>query len=351
MKDIFAQRLRNARIMKGLSLDNLCEEIGHIVSKQTINKYEHGTILPSSNVLLSLSKALSLNIDYFFRPFTYSISNIEFRKNTLLPKKVENSVREKIKYKVEKYCEIEEILSINEDFVNPIKDFKINTDGDVVKVVNKLKDVWQLGYDGICDIINVLEEHNIIVIDIPAEVKKFDGISAYVSNGKPIICVNSNANAERMRFTILHELGHILLNLDKKFTHKQEEYLCNLFANEMLISGKVFKNLIGNKRHDISAKELQAIQIQFGISIDALMYKAKYMNIISENRYKYYNIKKQQSPALKKLVEQSLINKEPISRYSRLIYKALSSDLITFSKASYFLEYSVEQIHHELNLV
>ena len=59
---------------------------------------------------------------------------------------------------------------------------------------------------------------------------------------------------------------------------------------------------MGEKRHDISINELLSIQLRFGISIDALMYKAKDMNILSENRYKFYNIKKQSNPHLKDII-------------------------------------------------
>ncbi len=351
MKEVFAQRLKDARLMRGLSMDKLCNKMGNIVSKQTISKYEQGKIFPSSEVLLSLSQALSLHVDYFFRPFTHSISNIEFRKNTTLSKKTEKSIREQIKYKVEKYCEIEEVLNIDNEFINPIKNNKINTKQDVICAVDKLKNVWQLGLDGIANLVNVLEEHNIIVLEISAEVKKFDGISAYISNDKPIICVNTNTNAERIRFTILHELGHILLNFNKTIEQQKEESLCNLFASEMLISGSIFRHIMGEKRHDISVNELLPLQRLFGISIDALMYKAKDMNIISENRYKVYNIKKQTNPQLKEVIENTSIPKEVFDRYNRLIYKALSCDLITFSKASYFLDLPIEQIHNDLTLV
>lgn len=66
MKDVFAKRLRNARIMQCLSMDALCEKMKNVVSKQTIAKYEKGVILPSSTVLIALANALNIGVDYFF---------------------------------------------------------------------------------------------------------------------------------------------------------------------------------------------------------------------------------------------------------------------------------------------
>ena len=69
MEQIFSQRLKNARIMQGLSMDELCEVMGNIVSKQAISKYENGKMLPNSTVLIQLANVLHTSIDYFFKPF------------------------------------------------------------------------------------------------------------------------------------------------------------------------------------------------------------------------------------------------------------------------------------------
>lgn len=60
-----------------------------------------------------------------------------------------------------------------------------------------------------------------------------------------------------------------------------KEKMCNVFANEVLIPSKKFKEQIGESRHDISLVELQSIQCEFSISVDALMTKAAQTNIIT----------------------------------------------------------------------
>ena len=68
VKEIFAQRLKSARVMKGYSMDELVAAMGNILSKMTISKYEKGQIAPNSTVLIALSNALKQPVDYFFRP-------------------------------------------------------------------------------------------------------------------------------------------------------------------------------------------------------------------------------------------------------------------------------------------
>ena len=76
LNEIFAQHLKNARIMKGLSMDDLVRRMEHIISKMTISKYENCQLCPNSSVLISLSQALDLPVDYFFRPFTLGVNSV-----------------------------------------------------------------------------------------------------------------------------------------------------------------------------------------------------------------------------------------------------------------------------------
>lgn len=46
----------------------------------TISKYESGAMRPNSTALFSIAKALEQPIDYFFRPITFKMGSIKFRK-------------------------------------------------------------------------------------------------------------------------------------------------------------------------------------------------------------------------------------------------------------------------------
>ena len=41
-EDVFQKRLKQARVMRGLSMEALCEKTGGRLSKQSISKYENG---------------------------------------------------------------------------------------------------------------------------------------------------------------------------------------------------------------------------------------------------------------------------------------------------------------------
>lgn len=348
--EIFAARLKNARLICGFSMDELVNAMGNIVSKMTISKYEKTQLYPNSSILISLSKALNQSVDYFFRPFTLSVETVKFRKKkSSLSAKQEKSIRERVADLIERYINIEEICNSAIQFSSPFAQ-KISTSSQVKESAEKLREIWSIGTDGIVNVIELLEEHGIKVMEIDAP-DSFDGLSSMVNDTYPVIILNKSFCSERKRFTALHELGHLIFSFDSSVTENEEEKLCNLFASEMLILESVFKSIVDSTRHDISYQELRSIQMQYGISCDAMMYKAFNCGIISEKRKNYYFMNKNKNLSFKNRVEQSIYPNESSTRFNRLVYKALSNELITISKASALLNQSVAQVREDLALV
>ncbi|MGM9803463.1 MAG: helix-turn-helix domain-containing protein [Muribaculaceae bacterium] len=350
MSNIFSIRLKQARIMRGLSMEGLCAKANNKISKQSISKYESGKMMPDSNSLILLSRALEVKVDYFFRAYSVSIEKIEFRKKSKLGTKQIDAIKQIVKDKLERYFEIEELTGINPQFKFSYDNISVIDENDVRQIASKVKNDWKLGEDGINNLIEILEENKIKVMEIDAP-SSFDGLSGFVNEYNPVIVLNMNFCSERKRFTALHELGHLLLSFDDSISTKDIERFCNLFASEMLISSDIFMNKIGHNRHDISLKELIDIQKQFGISIDALMYKAKELNIITESRYSSFQKKKNVVEQFKRSVEESRSKEENCNRFVRLVYRALASEIISISKASVLLDTSVEDVRNQLNLV
>lgn len=346
---IFSTRLRNARIMQGLSMDQLCESMGSIVSKMTISKYENGSLAPNSTNIIALAKALNQPVDYFFRPFSVQIESVKFRKKSSLLQKKENSLREVIADLMERYINIEEICSESPN-KSQISQVKVSSAKDVKEAASTVRKEWALGLGGFVNVIDLLENHGIKVIEIDAP-ESFDGMSSLVNEKFHIVILNKKFSAERKRFTALHELGHLILHFPDSIESKQEESFCHLFASEMLIPESEIKRILGNTRKDISYQELKAIQLGYGISCDAIMYKAKECGVITEQRYRTFCIQKNKAKGFKALIESALYHQEESTRFVRLVYKALSKELITFSKAASLLHQDIEQVRRDLALV
>ena len=75
---MFGQRLRLARKKAGLSMQALADSVIPKVSAQAISKYEAGKMMPSSSVLVGLSKTLGVSIDFLMGGQVETLKGVEF---------------------------------------------------------------------------------------------------------------------------------------------------------------------------------------------------------------------------------------------------------------------------------
>lgn len=85
---------------------------------------------------------------------------------------------------------------------------------------------------------------------------------SFNSNGKHYICVNANDRPERQRFTICHELAHIVLGLPSQHQglpwwsyakRPAAEIWCDVFAAELLLPYRLFKPLAEQEEIGLAA--------------------------------------------------------------------------------------------------
>lgn len=351
---IFAQRLKQARILQKMSMDQLAAKIGGLVTKQAISKYEAAKMMPNSTVLIALATALDVDADYFFRPFTFDLENfqVSFRKKSNTSAKDVSALKVRIQDEVERYLEVEEILGKEKAQILPIEGESLSTAEQMRELAIKVRSDWQLGLDAIGNVQDVLEAHGIKVICTEAP-KEFDGVSGVVNDKHLVLVLNrTQEHVERRRFTALHELGHLLFNdrFASNLTLRDKENLCNVFASEMLLPSETLRRMFrpGEK---ISTSELRQLQMVYGISIDAIMHKLKEIGIISDSKYKSYCIRKNQDESLKKYVEESRYKEELSTKFVTMVYAAAAKDLISTSKAASLLHSSISDVRKHLNVV
>jgi Zn-dependent peptidase ImmA (M78 family)/DNA-binding XRE family transcriptional regulator len=346
MKNIIAYRIRNARKLQLLSQQEVANEVG--VSKQMISKYEKGESIPDSSKLIKLANLFGQKVDYFFRAFKVELGEVSFRKKSSFSQKRQDSLKEWIKIKLENYLYLEETLSIDSSFDNIIANNTIHSIEDIEKAVLKLRNTWNIGMDPVHNIIQILEDKEIKVIELDVADAEFDGLACFVDNKYPVIVVNHNFPVERKRFTLLHELAHLLLNFPNCDT-KTEEQFCNKFASAFLLPKKIMIEDLGNKRKNISQQELIAIQKKYGISIQAIFYRLVDAKILSKAQLKKFFQKINDNPKLKEDIDSSRFETlEYSDRYERLVYRAVSEENITVSKASSLLNKDINSIKEDL---
>lgn len=345
-------RIEKARKLRGFSLRKLADSTG--LSHTQISYIEKGQRSLNGPTLLSIAKALDLPVDYFVREETFRSREVSYRKIKALTEKKQSMIWQMIELQVENYLEIEEILAIHHDFTSEyLSDIESIESEDIDDIACRVRDHFVLGRSPIASVSALLEEMGIIVVGIKG-VKGFDGVSLLVDDYIPVIAYNTEiGQAERVRMTLLHELGHLLLN-DKlrAKSEKEIENICTSFASHLLLPDQILKSYFWGRVKSLSMTDLIELQSTYGISIDAIIYRLKALLFISESKYKSYWVKKNASPELKCEIEKSRYE-EPLSqRFVRLVIRALDKSLITMSKAKVYLRdagISAEMSDHLLN--
>ena len=341
----FSERLKSARIMKGFSLQDLADEVENKLTKQALNKYEAGLMKPDQEMLFLLCKALNVRPDFFVRETSITLENVEFRKLKKLSSKESARIKESTIDILERYFELEHLLGIEKEFINPIKHIKIDSYDKVEYAVNKMREEWKLGEAPLNNVIELLEDNNIKVIEIDAG-PEFIGLSTWEGIKNPVVVVNSSLVLDRKRFTVLHELGHILMNVGH-IEEKDRERYCHAFAGAMLIPKSQLLKELGNVRSKISMNELIYLKEQFGASIQAIMIRAKNLEIITESHYKSF-ITLFSMRGYKKKEPGEYKGQERSNRFKQLIHKAVAEEIISTSKAAALNNKKLSEFREEL---
>jgi Zn-dependent peptidase ImmA (M78 family) len=204
--------------------------------------------------------------------------------------------------------------------------------------------VWALGVDPIPSLAEFLEEKAIKVISIQlpervsgvkANVKKADGTRVQV------IVVNSEHPGERQRFTLSHELGHLVLDL-RSVSETIAEAVCNRFAGAFLVPEETLRAELGKNRTSISIRELFSLKELFGVSAQAIAFRAADLGIFNESLKRQIFVEFGKRGWRKE--EPNPVPKEHPARFRRLCFRALSEDVISVSKAAELLDVGAREL-------
>ena len=348
MSATFGQRLKAARVMAGLSMDALVEKLDKRLSKPAISKYENGLMMPDSENLILLADALNVAPDFFFSERVVELSAVNFRKKASLGKKAVESLTERVKDAMDRYLELETLLGLEAPFANPLEGIVVGDSGNIEDAALTLRSAWGISPDAaVPHVLDLLEEHSVRVIELNGG-DGFDGVSGSVE-GHPFIVLNQDRPIDRKRLTALHEFAHQSLTFKNGLSETVVEKLCHTFGGAFLMPAEVLRRELGRKRSEISLPELRALKEQYGISMQAVMFRAKLHGIITDHVYERFS---------RFVSVQGWRKDEPVKylvvdaphRFEQLLHRALAEEVITIAKAAYLSRKSIPEIEKELAL-
>ncbi len=334
---MLGERLKRFRVARGLSLIELAAAIENAVSPQTLSKYERGTAQPSMKVLLKLAGVFGVKSARLWAVPPCQVEWVAFRKQSGLRKKEQARIKAVITETVEKRTQFQEDIGEYENVDIPLRSMSIRTIADAEDAARTLRDAMHLGVEPIANLTECLENHHIHVIPVTAHAA-FDGVSAIVreTDGTVLttaIATRTDISGDRQRLNIAHELGHLVLDVPECLDSEKAAFR---FGDAFLAPAVQLRREVGQKRTDLEWEELLSLKKRYGMSVQALLFRFRDLQVITEAYYKRWCMTIN-SAGLKKQ-EPCEIPPEQPKRFQQQVHRACAEALITERDAAYLLD-------------
>ena len=348
---MIGKRLQIARRAAGRSLRDLGAGIDKIVSAQALSKYERDEMMPSSDVLRAIARALGVPESYLLGQNDLTLEAVEFRKNRITSRKEEAKIEASVLSAVERYLEIEDLVgAASVAWSRPQgAPFSVHEPADAEASAMRLRAAWNLGGEPVPNLAEFLEERGIKIIPLEFG-ENVSGLMCKAQGAKggdvPVIVVNKDDTGERQRFTLAHELGHLVLDAP---SGAKGEKLAHWFAGAFLMPAETLWQEVGKHRNELSIGELFELKALFKLSVQAITYRLKDLQIISGPLFKkLFDHFVEQGWRKPPYAEPGAIPPERPERFRRLCFRAVAEGAVSESKAAELLGVSVRQLDRML---
>lgn len=288
---MIGERLRQVRLARGISLDELSAEMGRAVTRQSLWKYEQGKALPSAATVAKLAAALHVPAPTLWREPAHTVRFIAYRKGCGLRKRDAQRVEATVSLALEERLRLKARLGQFDVDSIPERRYAVGSMEDAEKAAEALRDLWDLGRDPVSSVVEVLENHGVHVIEIDAP-EKFDGISAVVYDEAGIatgaaVATRRGIAGDRQRLDLVHELGHLVLDVCAAL---DEEKAAFRFGGALLAPADTLRREVGTRRTHVQLAELRLLKRRFGMSLQAVLRRLRDIDIITESHYRQWCI-------------------------------------------------------------
>lgn len=156
--------------------------------------------------------------------------------------------------------------------------------GDAAHVARQLRSSWRVPSGPVHNLTALLEAAGVVVVQRELGSNAQDAVSSWPRehDRPPVMLINAGLAPDRYRFTLAHELGHLVMHRLPSDTQEKE---ANLFAAEFLAPG----DEIGEALTDLTTRDLArllALKQEWGLSIAALMQRALDLDKITDRQFR-----------------------------------------------------------------
>jgi Zn-dependent peptidase ImmA (M78 family)/transcriptional regulator with XRE-family HTH domain len=336
MNKVFnGELLALARQTRKVSQPELVTALNGTISQAQLSKIEHGQIQPDDKLKEKLALALRYRSDFFCNPVYQRMDPVSFHRKR---KKLTARDRDAIHGQSEIYrINLKKLLPSVELEARLPSVPAIDPDqyaGDIPKIALTVRQRWGIPRGPIKDLTKLVEDAGVVIVAFDFGTPLIDGFCQHAGDDlPPVIFINLRQPKDRYRFSLAHELGHLVMH---QTPNPEQEVQANLFASEFLMPTPEVRPQFYN----LSISKFMELKLYWGASMQSLIYKAWQTGRISDRMFKYYNIE---------MAKRGFKTKEPVEWNGSAESPSTLSQLIATYTGE--LGYSVSDLSQLLGLL
>ena len=278
-KSVNPEMLTLAREIRGMTQTQLATKSG--IGQAKISRYEGSISSVDADHLRALAQTLQFPEEFFFQSgqrFGAESTEIFHRRRRTVPardlKRIDGMVNLH-RIGCERLLEAFHLVDPLGIPVFATQDFETISD-----IAHAVRSAWKMPSGPVTDLTARLEKATCLVYSFDFEVDKIDEVVQWIPPTPPIILVNSNAPADRLRFSLAHALGHLVMHRNV-LPYKEMEKEADQFAAAFLMPEKD----IIDDLHPVTIQHMLELKQYWKVSMQALFRRAKDLGVITERRY------------------------------------------------------------------
>lgn len=277
MKKFNPKILKLAREARYITQVELALMLG--VEQGTLSKIEKEILNIDSNLIQRIAKLLDFPIEFFYQDRKVLYVEGFYRRKITTPIKLLKQYVAQMTIAEWHFLKLMDEVELPE---TKLPSWDIEKDGSPAMCASYIREFWQLPKGRIANLSKLIEDHGIVII--PLDLGEMAGFSTFINGNIPVIYVNIYTATDRLRLTIAHELGHLILHFGKKIsTDRDAEKEAYQFAMELLVPSRMIKPYFTK----LSLDKLADLKSYWYVSMQSLLLYANTLGMLTKNQYKY----------------------------------------------------------------
>ena len=266
-----------ARESHGLTQSELATRLN--VPQSKLSKMESGQIPVTQEVLDALVEALDYPEKFYYQTFEVYPAGMHiylFRKHKTLPAKDLSRITAMMNiYR----SHIRNLLEAAEIEFKHVPEHDIDEFDSIAEIARAVRRHAGIPSGPIKNLTEKLEDLGIVIIPFNPGTRMFAGASMLSEKPNYIVAINSQMPGDRFRWTLAHELGHMVMH---RMPTLEMEAQAEAFAAEFLMPA----NEIGQYLSDLTLERLASLKRYWNVSMFAILQHALRLGKITERHHR-----------------------------------------------------------------